>query len=316
MRSAPVRLFLATLVLAMLGLPVRPALAWGPDGHRAVALIADRLLQQGDAPVRAKLTALLADDKDNKWTKHDIASEATWADILREKSEEARMATAEWHYVRLKFDNPDLARDCSNRPPLPSGYPASHGPRENCAVDKIEQFSKELQNPETLPGERLTAVQFLLNLVGDLHDPMHAIDRGDHQGQCVALQIGGKPPVRLANLWEATLVTEVVGRDPAKGVAAMLAGVNPADVQKWASGGPEDWAQDTYQVAKTVAYSFLGGAPAGKHTFPGGKGDVCGGPVDLYKVGPDYETAALAAVKEQLTKGGVRLSVVLRQSLK
>lgn len=322
MGIARVRLIvIAALAAGISGLPLRPAAAWGPDAHRVVALIADRILQQGDAPVRAKLTTMLTDDKDNKWTKHDIASEATWADVLRDKSEEARLATTEWHYVRLKFDNPDLTRDCANRPALPSGYPASHGPRENCVVDKIEQFEKELQNPETLPGERRSAVQFLLNLVADINDPLHAIDRGDHEGQCVAVQIGSKAPVRLATLWQATLPAQVIGHDPAKGAASVMAGVKADDLQKWAAGGPEDWAQDSYEVAKTVAYSFVESAPAGKQAVTAGKGDKgdkdpCGGKVEVYKVGPDYETAALAAIKQQLGKAGIRLALVLRENLK
>ena len=64
--------------------------------------------------------------------------------------------------------------------------------RDNCSVDKIEQFSAELKNPETSQGERLAATRFLLNLVGDLHDPLNAIDRGDRGGECIALQIGSK----------------------------------------------------------------------------------------------------------------------------
>src|SRR5712691_12926596 len=179
------------LVAALL-LPMRTSLAWGPEGHRVIALVADRLLQQGDAGARAKVLALLASDKGDRLTKPDIASAATWADVLREKSEEARFATTAWHAARLKPDNPDLASACFGRKPLPAGYPASHGPRDNCSVDKIEQFAAELKNPETSSGERLAAVQFLLNLVGDLHDPLHALDRGDHGdqgGSCVALQI-------------------------------------------------------------------------------------------------------------------------------
>ncbi len=207
--------FIAAAMAALL-LPMRASLAWGPEGHRVIALIADRALQQSDPDVRAKILAVLATDKGSRLTKNDIASEATWADVLREKSEEARSATGAWHSVRFKPDNPDLALACFGRNPLPSGYPASHGPRDNCSVDKIQQFAAELKDPETSAGERLAALQFLLNLVGDLNDPLHAIDRGDQGGACVALQIGSKPPVRLSTYWGDTLVAEVVGPDPAK----------------------------------------------------------------------------------------------------
>src|SRR5437763_17202652 len=58
-------------------LPAHPGLAWGPEAHRTIALIGDRILQQSDAAVRGKIGALLKTDKDSPLTKTDIASEAT-----------------------------------------------------------------------------------------------------------------------------------------------------------------------------------------------------------------------------------------------
>jgi nuclease S1 len=307
----------AGAAFAALVLPTPASLAWGPEGHRVIALIADRALQQSDPGVRAKILAVLATDKGDRLTKNDIASEATWADVLREKSEEARTATGAWHSVRFKPDSPDLGRACFDHKPLPAGYPASHGPQDNCSVDKTAQFEKELTDPGTSPGERLAALQFLLNLVGDLNDPLHAIDRGDQGGACTALQIGGKPPVRLSDYWQGALVAEVAGPDPAKGAARIAASVPAADAQKWADGSPSSWAQEAYDVAKGVAYGFGAAQPSGKHSFPGGKGqgEACAA-ADLYPVGPDYETKALAAVKTQLAKAGLRLARVLRDSMK
>src|SRR5437764_6034994 len=302
---------------AALFLPLRQAHAWGPEAHRVVALIADKVLQQNDAAVRGKVQAVLATDKDNRLTKNDIASEATWADALRDKSQEARFATSGWHVVRLRPDGPDLAAACSGHKPLPAGYPASRGPPDNCVVDKILQFEKELQNPDTSAGERLAALQFLLNLVPDVNDPLLAIDRGDQGGQCTAIQIGAKPPVRLSTYWQSTLVGEVVGRDPAGGAARILASVTAADAQKWAAGNPESWALESHEVAKTILYTFPPDSVAGKHTFPGGRGEqeACS-EATLYRVGADYETKVLAAVKQQLARAGIRLAQVLRDSFK
>jgi len=317
MRSWIARRGVGLAAFCIFMLPAVQALAWGQQAHRAIALIADRILEKSDPAARAKLRALLATDKENRFTKTDIASEATWADVLMEKSEEARFATTPWHSARLKADNPDLAAVCFGRKPLPEGYPASHGPRENCVVDKVAQFEAELQNADTAPGERVAALQFLLNLVGDLHDPLEAIDYGDQGGRCVAVQIGGKSPVRLSAYWQETLVTELVGRDPAKGAAQIVATVPAADLQKWADGKPEEWLRETYDVAKAVTYGFARDKPAGKQNLPAGKGEAAGcGEAELYRVGLDYETKALAAVKLQLAKAGDRLAFVLRTSLK
>jgi hypothetical protein len=304
----------AMMVLLM---PSPAALAWGPEAHRTIALIADHVLESSAPAARAKLRDILATDKgEDHLTADDIASEATWADVLREKSPEARSATSPWHLVQMKADSPDLAAACDGRPPLPAGYPASHGPRANCVVDKIEQFERELQNPATSPNERLAAVQFLLNLVGDVSDPLDAIDHGDRGGECVAVQIGSHPPARLATLWEDTVVRDVVGPSPSSGAARILASTPAAEAQKWAAGTPAEWAQDSYQVAKSVLYSFAAEKPAGQYRFPERRGETGCASVPLYRVGSDYETKALAAAKTQLAKAGTRLARVLAENLK
>jgi hypothetical protein len=297
-------------------LPGRASLAWGPEGHRVVALIADQLLQRNNPDVRAKVNALLATDKANRLTKNDIASEATWADVLREKSPEAHFATASWHAVRLKPDNPDLAAACYGRKPLPAGYPASRGPQDNCVVDKLMQFEAELKNPETSQFQRLAALQFVLNLVGDVSDPLNTIDRDDQGGRCTALQIGSKPPVRLSEYWGETLVREAAGGNAAQGAARVAAAI-PADARSWSEGSPEAWARDSFEIAKSVIYGFGAEPTAGKHEFAAKKGQTESCPsVALYRVGPEYETKALVAVKTQLAKGGVRLARMLRDAFK
>ena len=46
-----------------------------------------------------------------------------------------------------------------------------------------------------------------------------------------------------------------------------------------------------------------------------GEQESCG-EVKLYKVGDDYQAKALAAIKQQLAKSGVRLAQALRDSFK
>ena len=313
----------ATLCLAPAVFFLTPAesQAWSGEGHMIVALVADRVLQAQDEPTGKKLADLLASDKSNSWTKTDIASEATWADALREKSPEGRLATTKWHYVKFDSANPDLTKACFGKPALPTMAPASHGLQDDCVVDKIEQFAKELRDPATLPGERLMALQFLLNFVGDIHDPLYTIEHNDQAGRCVALLLpGAKTPVRLSAYWDDTLVVEAEGKDPAKAAAEIVARLAAADVRKWSSGTPADWAQESYNEAKEITYSFVKNVPkdavGSKYAFPVRKGenDPCG-PVPLYSVDTTYRDRAVAAVKEQLAKAGVSLAFLLRENL-
>jgi hypothetical protein len=313
----------AALLLAPIVLVLTPveSRAWSAEGHMIVALVADRLLQAQESPMQGKLAELLASDKSNSWTKTDIASEATWADALREKSPEGRAATTKWHYVKLDSANPDLTKACFGKPALPSMAPASHGLQDDCVVDKIDQFAKELRDPDTFPGERLMALQFLLNFVADIHDPLNTIEHNDQGGRCVALMPpGSKTPVRLSAYWDDTLVGEAEGKDPAKAAAEIVGRLTAADIRKWSSGTPADWGQESYNVAKGVTYSFVKDVPkdavGSKYAFPVRKGetDPCG-PVPVYSVDTTYRDRALAAVKEQLAKAGVRLAFLLRENL-
>ena len=156
------RFCFATLCLVPIVLLLTPteSRGWSGGGHTIVALVADRLMQAQDGAAQKKVAELLATDKSNTWTKTDIGSEATWADVLLEKSPEGRAATAKWHFVKLDAANPDLTKACFGKPALPSMAPASRGLQDDCVVDKIEQFAKELREPATSAPERLMDLQF------------------------------------------------------------------------------------------------------------------------------------------------------------
>lgn len=310
------RLFLALLCAAVLA--PQAGWAWGGEAHRIVALVADKVLAGRAPEARAKLLQILATDTDNEWTKTDIASEAVWADMLLEKSPEGRTATSEWHYARLDFAHPDLSKDCFGRPPLPEGYPASHGPRDNCIVDKVEQFSRELREPDTSSYEKLAALRFLLNLVADLHQPLYVIDHKDMHGACVALQLPHEhKPMRLSTYWDDALVADAFGKDPAAAADRLVAALTPAEIGRWSSLGPEAWVQESYAVARSVVYALPSDAAAGTYVFPaaGGEADPCG-PAKLYRIDALYQKRAIATVRQQLAKAGVRLAYLLSEDLR
>ncbi len=159
-------------------------------------------------------------------------------------------------------------------------------------------------------------LQFLLNLVGDVHDPLFTVERKDQSGHCVAvLPPGSKTPVRLSIYWEDDLVAEAEGKNPAKAAEQIAARLTAVDIRKWSGGTPEEWARESYELAKSVVYGFPAEA-GGQFTFPLRKGetDACG-PVPLHRLDARYRDRAVAAVKEQLAKAGVRLAALLRDSL-
>jgi hypothetical protein len=120
-------------LLIVLGLPA-PALAWGSEGHRIVAEIAEQYLEPATARQVRELLAI-----ENTTT---LAQVSTWADEIRPQ----RRETARWHFVDIPIHPPagtpsayDAERDCS---------------RGDCVVAAIERFEAVLRDRSAPPRQR------------------------------------------------------------------------------------------------------------------------------------------------------------------
>jgi len=286
---------LAVALAANIAQP-RQALAWGDDGHKVVALIAQSFLEP-DA--RKWVNALLAADTDSL-TPHDIASAATWADKFRDSNiGGARLKTRQWHFVDIEISAPDLDKACFNHPLLPSGTVASDGPAADCVVDKIDQFAAELANPATDHEEQIVALKFLLHFVGDLHQTLHSSDDNDRGGNDKKVSATGFRAGNLHHFWDTEFVDQLE-TDP-KSIASDLIGhISRAQEKEWQDGKPSDWAKESFQVAKDDTYGLLP-EPSARHSF---------------RLTDEYITTATDDVAQQLSKAGVRLAFVLNNALR
>lgn len=233
---------------ATLALSSTPALAWGDLGHEVIANIAYRHL----TPVaRAKVDALLASDPD-PLTAPDFASRSTWADRYRTDHRE----TAPWHYVDIEIAHPDLDSACFGHPRLAADQPAGAGPAQDCVTDKIREFTAELRDRSTPQAERVLALKFLAHFIGDIHQPLHAADHRDRGGNCIGL--APSPDGHATNLhafWDSTVVRSL-GRSSDEIAAKLDTQIRPADIEAVGKGTPEDWAWDTFQLARRDAYAL------------------------------------------------------------
>ena len=291
----------ALCIASIVGLGPGCAQAFGDEGHEIIALIADHVLAPA---VRAKIGQLLGGDESALTADRGIAAEATWADRYRDADRSTTGAhyqqTREWHYVDLELDGPDLDAACFHHPALVPGQPASAGAAADCIVDKIHQFEGELRDPATDTAERRLALQFLLHLVGDLHQPLHAADAADKGGNAKQAVANGRRPGTLHHYWDTEFVARL-GGDPAAVAADLIRDIGWWDRWRWRRGTVEDWTRESFAVAQQLVYGRL---PAP---------DPATG---QYRLDEPYADAAARALRRQLQRAGVRLAAVLNRDLR
>jgi nuclease S1 len=211
---------------------VLPGLAWGPEGHRVVAVIAQmNLTPQASAQVNALLGPF-----------NSLAAVSSWADDTRVDFPE----TAPWHYIDIPLD--------SNKIDMPSECP-----EENCVIAQIAKFEAVLKNPHSSEADRRTALKFVVHFVGDLHQPLHAEDNHDKGGNMVQVMFFGQPS-NLHSVWDSGILHHIKPYD--NQLAQLLAGrITPAERKLWEKGTLEDWALESHRLARDIAYKDLPPGP-------------------------------------------------------
>lgn len=292
------RLFSGLFLALSVALCPTRAFAWGDEGHEIIGLVAEHDL---DPAVRDRVIAMLATDPLSITTGKDIASQATWADKYRDSDRPngpRYRTTHNWHFVDIEIDGPDLDAACFGHPALPAGTLASAGPENDCVVDKINEFLAELKAPDTDADERRMALEFLLHFVGDIHQPLHASDNHDKGGNDEVIATHPLPGGNLHHYWDTEFV-EQLGTDPNTVANTLLAQITDADRTAWTQGTVEDWAQESFAVARDHVFAPLP-APTSAHH---------------YKLTQSYIDDATATASVQLQRAGVRLAWLLNNAL-
>ena len=220
---------LAPLLTGLLATTLTPtALAWGAQGHRLVADVAQSRL---DPQVLAQVQTLLTLEG------HDAMSDvASWADELRERDPALGRRSAKWHYVNIADRQLPAEENCQYQ-----AHQHCHG--RDCVVAAIEDQGKRLADT-TLPAEqRLQALKFVVHFVGDIHQPMHAGYGHDKGGNDLQIQFNGRGS-NLHALWDSGMLNTRSLDNP--GYLSRLLGLPTPDLTP---GQPADWAQNSCRIA-------------------------------------------------------------------
>ena len=290
-----------------------PAFAWGNEGHEVTALIARHYIEETPG-LAAKVDALLAGPNDPA-VSDGFASLGTWADKYRESSDDRRKATRQWHFVDVELDGSNSKTKACFGNTLPAGAPAVPGVPNDCVVNKINQFARELRDPGTNPAERKLALLFLLHFVGDVHQPLHAADSHDAGGNNVAIVTGNaKTASNLHSYWDSVTVSRL-GSTSQKIADALIADIDASNIAAWTSSTASDptwvWADESFGIA-SKAYSKL---PKKKRPCKAHKRDGSTIQAKCIVMSDTYAIWSTGQARRRLQMGGVRLAAVIREAL-
>src|SRR5262249_9609694 len=252
--------------------------AWGPKGH---AIVADLAQSRLTPATRANLQLLLGNDT--------LASISTWADQVRKYRDES----SGWHYVDIPKDAPGFSqpRDCFRPQDKHKDADTDH---HNCVVDRIEIFQKILGDGNASRESRLEALKWLVHFVGDLHQPLHAVEEA-RGGNDIKLPAFGPPKCGDydCNLHLAldSLLLEHAGLSAEDYVRRLNELIAQKHLEKQSGGTAVDWANESHQQARHL---------------------VDPRPVAIDEV---YYQANIELVNERLALAGVRLAALLNRTL-
>lgn len=221
------RFSVAALLAAGLLLSSLPAAAWGREGHRTIALIADKHLSRKAAEQVKELLGAEA-----------LADVASWADDVRNKPE--YKGTGPWHFVNL---------------PLGMGYAdfvqQLKGKSEANAYQALNQNLQLLADKKQPREKRIEALKFVVHLVGDIHQPMHVSRAEDKGGNDIQLQFQGTGS-NLHRMWDSGFIQAQALTDAQ--MAEAYANPDKSLAQQWSKASPEQWLFESYLLS-TRQYS-------------------------------------------------------------
>lgn len=228
--------YVVLAISALLALP-SPAHAWGKTGHRVVGAIADPLLTPA---ARAGVRSILSVET--------MAEASNWPDFMRaDPASYWQRQSTPWHYVTVLKGK---------------GYADVTPPPEGDAVTALRRFSAIVRDTSAPLAERQAALRFVIHIIGDLHQPLHAGNGTDKGGNEVPVTFFGRP-TNLHSVWDSGLIDDEQ-LSYSEMAAWLAARITPADRRAWASTDPAVWIAESsamrdqiYPADPALSYAYV-----------------------------------------------------------
>ena len=275
------------------------AFGWWETGHRAVARVAAAHLSP---KARTRVAVILGVPDSTQAVADAMAKASTWADEVK-----ASTKTGEWHYIDLTLQ--DKKTDINER-----------CPKQDCVTARIRLFSQQL-------AEKVDGPQMDRPRRPAVPDPLC---RAMFSNRCMPSRtpIWAETANGSTRPWtpHATCTrsgTAACSRKSQKTTRswrlifrATWNNSARAIQKKWAEGDEGDWAWESHELANRVIYQRLH-IPLEPEIFPTG---CQAAPAEITNFKPVIDTLYIDDMKpvlrDQLSKGGLRLAALLNRTLR
>ena len=264
-----IRIWLVVLV-SLNGFVAR---AWNHTGHKVVAELAWRELSASKRQAISDLlkkhphyALLLAANvgpgvDTNEWA---FLNASVWPDMVRpargnaaEKSSEiTKYHHSQWHYINIPYVLPADAKKIST---------SSFNIPSTNILSALTNNLAALKDASLSAPERAVALCWVLHLIGDLHQPLHAATllseaypTGDMGGNSLAVVDASNVPLNLHSFWDQLLDTG----DSYEYIATLADNIarapqyDPRNLPEYKNDvTTRSWADESFSAAVTFAYA-------------------------------------------------------------
>ena len=257
----PAKKFTALALCLITGsLTSLPALGWGQTGHRITGAIAQRYLAPNAS---AAIAELLPDES--------LAEASTYADEMRSDPDPFwQKVSPPYHYVTI---------------PKGKHYHDVGAPEQGDAVTALEQYTLTLQDPKASRADKQLALRFVVHIIGDLHQPLHAGNGTDRGGNDVKVRFFWEDS-NLHRVWDSQMLDQRQ-LSYTEWTDMLDAKITPAQIRAWNSIDPLVWINESI-VYRDALY-----------------------PENANDMSYDYLYTHLPDAKQRLQQAGIRMAMYL-----
>ncbi|EWH10443.1 S1/P1 Nuclease [Catenovulum agarivorans DS-2] len=203
-----------------------PVYAWGPMGHALTGELAEPFLT---TTAKEKIKRLLGNES--------IAYATTYLDRMRgNKSEFWQKTASPWHYVTV----PDGQLYSQNQ----------HAPSRGDAYTALNHYAGVLAKSNN-PKQQKLALYFILHLVGDIHQPLHAGNGKDRGGNNFQVYFQHKR-TNLHRLWDSQMLSQHKQKHWHNKLSAQLNQLPLAQIQTWQDSSSIEWINESAKIRQQI----------------------------------------------------------------